>query len=59
MTIITDNGQKVTRFYKILLEDTNGNKETVIHTNPTFQHLPKGTKQTCIGFFDRPQQNEE
>lgn len=59
MTITTENEQKVTRFYRILLEDANGNKETVIHNHPTFQHIPKGTKQTCIGFFDRPQQSEE
>jgi hypothetical protein len=55
MTVYTDNGEKVTRNYRILITEANGEKYTVTHTNPTFQHLNKGARQTCIGYFDKPQ----
>lgn len=54
MTVYTDNGEKVTRTYKILIEYENGEKEVLQHTNPRFQHT-HGARQTCIGYFDKPQ----
>ena len=59
MTVYTDNGEKVTRSYKILMEYENGEKEVLQHTNPRFQHIPRGARQTCIGFFDKPQTEDD
>ena len=44
MTVYTDNGEKVTRLFKILITEANGEKTTVTHTHPTFQHLSKGAR---------------
>lgn len=54
MTMHNENGEKVTRLFRILITEANGEKYTVTHTNPTFQHLNKGARQTCIGYFDKP-----
>ncbi len=55
MTVTTDNGEKVTRIFRILITYENGEQETAFHTSPSFQHLPKGVRQTCIGYHDKPQ----
>ena len=55
MTIRADNGEKVTRFYKILITAANGEKTIVTHKSPRFQHTGKGERQNCIGYFDKPQ----